>query len=222
MLDLPTLAASLGFAPRPTGSKPGVLRVTPRGSELVEPEVVATSPYRIKSPVPVCCGFGSVKMVLATGVAPALATPSTSCLCFWTTRANKREPPAGDAPAGILYKRNPQAAAWRQKWSQSPVPPRTQRAYETCLSTGSTAVMAVSRQSGVPSRILTGNLALRTRLLCALSYRDDNQTPGRSLPPAKSPRMEAAGAASRSGVRNGAGVRGGERVIELPASLSPD
>ena len=23
------------------------------------------------------------------------------------------EPPAGDAPAGILYKRNPQAAAWK-------------------------------------------------------------------------------------------------------------
>src|SRR2546423_7709590 len=30
------------------------------GNELVEPEVVATSPYRIKSPVPVCCGFDSV------------------------------------------------------------------------------------------------------------------------------------------------------------------
>jgi len=27
----------------------------------VEPEVVATSPYRIKSPVPVCCGFSSLK-----------------------------------------------------------------------------------------------------------------------------------------------------------------
>src|SRR5947208_14501366 len=29
---------------------------------LVEPEVVATSPYRIKNPVPVCCGFDSVKL----------------------------------------------------------------------------------------------------------------------------------------------------------------
>jgi hypothetical protein len=29
---------------------------------LVEPEVVATSPYRIKSPVPVCCGFDSIKI----------------------------------------------------------------------------------------------------------------------------------------------------------------
>ena len=27
---------------------------------MVEPEVVATSPYRIKSPVPVCCGFDSL------------------------------------------------------------------------------------------------------------------------------------------------------------------
>jgi hypothetical protein len=33
-----------------------------RGRRLVEPEVVATSPCPIKSRVPVCCGFGSVKM----------------------------------------------------------------------------------------------------------------------------------------------------------------
>jgi hypothetical protein len=32
----------------------------------------------------------------------------------WTTRAKMMEPPAGDAPAGFLYKRNPQAAAWRR------------------------------------------------------------------------------------------------------------
>src|SRR5919106_3809881 len=50
------------------------------GNELVEPEVVATSPYRIKSPVPVCCGFDSVKLVLAARVALALTTLSTSCL----------------------------------------------------------------------------------------------------------------------------------------------
>lgn len=31
--------------------------------KLVEPEVVATSPYRIKSPVPVYCGIGSSKLV---------------------------------------------------------------------------------------------------------------------------------------------------------------
>src|SRR5262245_65289393 len=40
------------------------------GNELVESEVVATSPYRIKSPVPVCCGFDSLKMVGERGLAP--------------------------------------------------------------------------------------------------------------------------------------------------------
>src|SRR6266511_3827834 len=34
------------------------------------------------------------------------------------------------APARFLYKRNPQAAAWRRKWSQSPVLPWAQRAYD--------------------------------------------------------------------------------------------
>ena len=57
----------------------------------------------------------------------------------WATRANGMGPPAGVAPARFLYKRNPQAAAWRQRWSQSPVLPRTMRAYETHLSAGSTA-----------------------------------------------------------------------------------
>ena len=51
------------------------------GNELVEPEVVATSPCPGKSRVPVCCGFDSLKLVLAAGVAPALTTFSTSCLC---------------------------------------------------------------------------------------------------------------------------------------------
>ena len=32
----------------------------------------------------------------------------------WATRANGMEPPAGVAPAGFLYKGNPQAAAWRK------------------------------------------------------------------------------------------------------------
>ena len=67
-----------------------------------------------------------------------------------------------------------------------------------------------TRRSGVPSRTLTGNLALRTRPLSALSYGDRkrNQTPGRSLPPAHTQRLAsasrrgwAARSTSRSGVR---------------------
>ena len=53
-------------------------------------------------------------MVLAAGFAPALATFSPSCLCIGLREQKEMEPPAGDAPAGILYKRNPQAAAWRR------------------------------------------------------------------------------------------------------------
>ena len=52
------------------------------------------------------------------------------------------EPPVGVAPTSFLYKRNPQAAAERQKWSQSPVLPRTWLAYDACLNAGSTAVLA--------------------------------------------------------------------------------
>ena len=102
-------------AARAVNLQPSTLNLRLR--KLVEPEVVATSPYRIKSPGPVCCGFDSKKreksemgsaklthlrirpssfllltskLVLAAGFAPALATLSTSCLFCWTTRAGKR------------------------------------------------------------------------------------------------------------------------------------
>src|SRR5438094_181894 len=54
------LAAGDGLAPPQSPSKGDVLLIRRPGNELVESEVVATSPYRIKSPVPVCCGFDSV------------------------------------------------------------------------------------------------------------------------------------------------------------------
>jgi len=60
----------------------------------------------------------------------------------------------GFAPAGFLYKRNLQPAAWRQSLhrdrhanaSQSPVLPRARLAYDACLNAGSTAVVAVPRE----------------------------------------------------------------------------
>ena len=109
------------------------------GKKLVEPEVVATSPYRIKSPVPVCCGFSSRKVVLAAGFAPALATFSTSCLFCWTTRAKKIGASRRCCPGATFLQRKPAGCRKEAKWSQSPVLPWTQRAYETCLSAGSTA-----------------------------------------------------------------------------------
>ena len=65
----------------------------------------------------------------------------------WATRAKWMEPPAGVAPTSFLYKRNPQAAAERQKWSQSPVLPRARLAYDACLNAGSTAVLAHGHHS---------------------------------------------------------------------------
>ena len=89
-------------------------------------------------------------MVLAAGLAPALATFSTSCLCiglreqmewslqpvllrqeFFTKEIRRLLHGGGNGP--------PSRSSTSEGWSQSPVLPRTQRAYETHLSTDSTA-----------------------------------------------------------------------------------
>ena len=64
----------------------------------VEPEVVATSPTRSKNPVPVCCGFDSLNLVLVVRFALTLATLSTSCLCggrLLRLGLHEQTPPAG-------------------------------------------------------------------------------------------------------------------------------
>jgi hypothetical protein len=79
--------------------------------ELVELEVVATSPCRIKSPA--FCGFSPKSRArgrIRTCTVDALDIVS---LLVGLREQKEMEPPAGDAPAGILYKRNPQAAALR-------------------------------------------------------------------------------------------------------------
>ena len=138
---------------RTNGVKARHAAVTPRGNGLVEPEVVATSPYRIKSPVPVCCGFDSVKWcsrqashlhwrrsqrrVSAVGLRELLAQGQA-----WILQP-------------VMLRQNRFTKAIRRllhggKWSQSPVPPRTRRAYETHLSPGSTAVLAHGHQNWSP------------------------------------------------------------------------
>ena len=106
---------------------------------MVEPEVVATSPSRIKSPMPVCCGFDSVELVLAAGVAPALATFSTSCLCIGLREQSEWSLQPVMLRQEFFTKEFRSLLHGGEKWSQSPVLPRTQRAYETHLSTGPTA-----------------------------------------------------------------------------------
>ena len=100
--------------------------------------------------------LAGLRMVLAAGFAPALATLSTSCLFCWTTRAKKLDPPAGVAPAVSLYKSDPQAAAWRKTWSQSRVLPSAKLAYETGLSAGSIAMLAHGHKMDPPPGVAPG------------------------------------------------------------------
>src|ERR1035437_2753034 len=118
--------------------------------KVVEPEVVATSPYPIKSRGPVCCGFSSTKMVGERGLAPPRLTdsrsvgsaipseplarnwcsqpefhrqpqPSEGCALIIELQEQKMEPPAGAAPARLAYKESLQAAAERQRNGGPPV-----------------------------------------------------------------------------------------------------
>src|SRR6266496_733242 len=74
------MAASLGFAPSPTGSKPDMLLLHHEARNWW-PARVTLPVQRIKSPLH---HFNACrpKLVLAAGFAPALATLSTSCLCW--------------------------------------------------------------------------------------------------------------------------------------------
>src|SRR5437016_6278046 len=114
-------------------------------------------------------------MVLAAGLAPALATFSTSCLCIglreqggWSLQP---VPPRQDCFTKEIRRllrggENglPSRSSTSEGWSQSPVPPRTQRAYETHLSAGSTANGALTRSCTelirLPSECIADN-ALR-------------------------------------------------------------
>jgi hypothetical protein len=74
---------------------------------MVEPEVVATSPYRIKSPVPVCCGFSSRKVVLAVPMHRDTGDALDVVSLLLDYASGNLEPPAGDARAESLYKSEP-------------------------------------------------------------------------------------------------------------------
>ena len=108
----------------------------------MEPEVVATSPCPGKNRMPVCCGFDSLKLVLTAGLAPALATLSTSCLCVGLREQSEWSLQPVLPRPDSLTKQVHRLLHGGRKWSQSPVPPRTRRAYETHLSAGSTAMLA--------------------------------------------------------------------------------
>src|SRR5438477_551720 len=100
-----------------------------------------------------CTGTGDVLDVVSLWWSPAKA---------WATRANGMEPPAGAAPAGISLQKKSADCCMEAIWSQSPVLPWTERAYETCLSAGSTAVLADGhRKTEPPPGIAPGCPAYR-------------------------------------------------------------
>ena len=159
------LAASPGFAPGPSGSKPGMLRLHHEAMNWW-PAGVTLPVQRIKSPLHhfnACRpkSFTEPKLGAKAGARGRTCTCTVDVLDVvprhWATRAKWMGPPAGVAPTSFLYKRNPQAAAERQKWSQSPVPPRARLAYDACLNAGSTAVLAHGNHSktGAPTRSCT-------------------------------------------------------------------
>ena len=112
----------------------------------MEPEVVATSPNRIKSPVPVYCGFDSLKMVLAIRFTLTLATFSTSCLCIGL-RELLAQCHKEWSLQPVMLRQDFFTIEIRRllrggEWSQSRVLPSAELAYDACLSAGSIAMLA--------------------------------------------------------------------------------
>src|SRR5258708_35568643 len=81
--------------------------------QMEEPEVVATSPYPIKSPVPAYCGFSSVKMARSaeaqrakTGARGRICTCTGDALNVVSLRVDyasgQRRPKAGQSQDSIL------------------------------------------------------------------------------------------------------------------------
>jgi len=93
-------------------------------------------------------------------IAPALATLSTSCLC-WLDYASKRNGASSRCCPGTTFLQRKSAALLQggREWSQSPVLPWAQRAYDARLSAGSTAVPRTaashSHEIGAPTRSCT-------------------------------------------------------------------
>ena len=135
--------------------------VTPSRNELVEPEVVATSPNRIKSPVPVYCGFSSEKMVGERGLAQDLHLQGSQTLdlrglLFPLNHSPEKYSNWSLQPVlprhDFFTKEIHRLLQGGRKWSQSPVLPWAQRAYDARLSAGSTAVLPHGHKTGAPTR----------------------------------------------------------------------
>ena len=81
------------------------------------------------------------------------------------------------------------------KWSQSPVLPWTQRAYETCLSAGSTAMLSNNQQNGAPTRSCTRLACLPSRCIADNALGASEMVGARRLARPRLPDSESGGSA---------------------------
>ena len=103
----------------------------------MEPEVVATSPYRIKSPVPVYCGLDSFGARGRIRTCTGDVLNVVSLLLDYASDDNWSLPPV--LPRRDFLTKEACGCRKEAKWSQSRVLPSAQLAYETGLSAGSIA-----------------------------------------------------------------------------------
>ena len=90
--------------------------------------------------------------------------PSEGCALIIELQERKNGASRRCCPGATFLQRKPAGCRKEAKWSQSPVLPRTQRAYETHLSAGSTAVLAQGQhRNGAPTRSCTRLACLPSR-----------------------------------------------------------
>ena len=95
-------------------------------------------------------------------------------------------------PGATFLQRKPAGCRKEAKWSQSPVLPWTQRAYETCLSAGSTAF---NYGNGAPTRSCTRLACLPSRCIADNALGALKMVGARRLARARLPDSESGGSA---------------------------
>ena len=91
--------------------------------------------------------------------------PSEDCALIIELQERKNGASRRCCPGATFLQRKPAGCRKEAKWSQSPVLPWTQRAYETCLSAGSTAMLSNNQPNGAPTRSCTRLACLPSRCI---------------------------------------------------------
>jgi hypothetical protein len=142
-------------------------------------------------------------LVLAAGLAPALSTLSTSCLCVGLREQDENGASRRCCPGATFLQRKPAGCRKEAKWSQSRVLPSAELAYETGLSAGSIAYGAPTRIctefTRLPSKRITGNALRALKMVGARRLArprlPDSESGGSAFP--REPRADEIGVPDR-------------------------